>query len=59
MIVLPAAIGALIWSGVTLLIDAYMRRQRRPDLAERLVPYQAPMADKLGDEAQEWLSRQR
>ncbi len=52
--VLLVAVEALIWSGVTLLIDAWLRRRRVPDLAERLRPFQPPVAD----EAEVWLRRQ-
>jgi hypothetical protein len=45
--------GVLFWVGATLIIDGYLRRQRRPDLAERLRPFHPSIAD----EAQEWLQR--
>jgi hypothetical protein len=45
----------LVWSAVTMLLDAWRRRRRRRDLAERLLPYQSPT---VADEAQEWLQRQ-
>ena len=32
--------GILFCAGTTPLIDAWLRRPRRPDLAERLRPYQ-------------------
>jgi hypothetical protein len=46
------AVGLLTWAGATLLIDARWRRCRRPDLADRLLPYQ-PVS--VADEAQRWL----
>ena len=51
MSVLVAA-GLLVWVGAALIIDAFARR-RRPDLAERLRPYQ-PRS--VSDEAQRWLA---
>ena len=50
--------GLIGGTGVCLVIDGYRtgrRRQRRPDLAERLLPYQPGIAD----EAETWLTRQR
>jgi hypothetical protein len=47
--------GIIGWVGATLLLDAVIRRQRRPDLAERLRPYQPT---ELADEAEVWLRRQ-
>jgi hypothetical protein len=44
--------GALFWVGATLIIDGYLRRQRRPDLAERLRPFQP---SSVADEAEVWL----
>jgi hypothetical protein len=44
----------LVWTGVTLIIDGLVRRTRRPDLAERLRPFQPS----VGDEAELWLRRQ-
>jgi hypothetical protein len=41
--------------GATLIIDGWMRRERRPDLAERLRPF-APAT--VADEAQMWLDQQ-
>jgi hypothetical protein len=50
--VLVTIVGLLMWAGTTLLLDAWMRRPRRPTLAERLALYQPrPVAD----EAEEWL----
>jgi hypothetical protein len=43
------------WAGATLMLDAWIRRQRRPDLAERLLPYR-PRS--LGDDAQDWLDNE-
>jgi hypothetical protein len=51
--ILLVAVGILVWAGVTLIIDARLRR-RRPDLAERLRPFQP----KVADEAEVWLRRQ-
>jgi hypothetical protein len=50
--VLLIVAGLLMWAGTTMLIDAWMRRQRRPTLAERLAPYQPRH---VSDEAEEWL----
>jgi hypothetical protein len=44
--VLLVAAGIIGWVGATLLIDACLRRQGRPDLTERLRPYQP---NTLGD----------
>jgi hypothetical protein len=48
-------VGFLTWAGATLLLDAWWRRWDRPDLAERLKPYQR---GSVADEAQRWLDRQ-
>ncbi len=40
-----------IWVAATLIIDAWIRRERRPDLVDRLQRYQPSVAD----EAEEWL----
>jgi hypothetical protein len=48
------AFGLLTWAGSTLLLDAWWRRGSRPDLAERLRPFQP--AD-LADEARQWLDK--
>ena len=46
-------VGLLVWAGTTLLLDAWMKRQRRPSLAERqLAPYRQRH---VSDEAEEWL----
>jgi hypothetical protein len=45
----------LVWVGTTLLIDAWLRRPRRPDLAERLRPFRP---SSLADEAQDWLDKE-
>jgi hypothetical protein len=50
-LVLVAA-GLLVWAGTTLILDASWRCRRRPDLAERLRPFQ-PVD--LADQAQDWL----
>jgi hypothetical protein len=55
---LYVAAGLIGGTGVCLIIDGYRngrRRQRRPDLAERLLPYQPGIAD----EAETWLIKQR
>ena len=46
--------GMLVWVLTTMVIDAQVGRRRRPDLAERLRPFQPSIAD----EAQDWLKRQ-
>jgi hypothetical protein len=57
MIVLLVVVGLLAWVGASLLFDAWLRhRQQRPDLAERLAPYQGGW---VADEAQRWLREQR
>jgi hypothetical protein len=48
------AVGLLTWAGATLLLDAWCRRWRGPDLADRLRPYQ-PVS--VADEAQRWLDK--
>ena len=53
--VVKATVGLLVWGGVTLLIDARARRLR-PDLTERLLPYQPTS---IADEAERWLHRQQ
>jgi hypothetical protein len=50
---LITVVGLLMWAGTTVLLDAWMRRQRRPTLAERLAPFQPRH---VADEAEEWLS---
>jgi hypothetical protein len=49
--------GMVVWGGVTLLLDAWhrVRRYSRPELADRLGPFQP---SPLADEAEEWLQRQ-
>jgi hypothetical protein len=47
--------GLLLWVGATLLIDASLRRPRRPDLTERLWRFRPTT---VADEAQDWLDRQ-
>ena len=49
---LITVVGLLVWAGTTLLLDAWIKRQRRPSLAERLAPYQQRH---VSDEAEEWL----
>ena len=55
MIILLVVVGMLVWAGVTLIIDGWIHRRHRPDLAERLRPFQPS----VGDEAEVWLRRQR
>jgi hypothetical protein len=45
----------LTWFGAALVLDAWWRRERRPDLAERLRPFQPAS---LAEEAQEWLDKE-
>ena len=52
---LPVLAGLMTWSGVTFLIDAQIRRNRRPDLVERLLPYQPAS---VAAEAESWLQQQ-
>ena len=42
----------LVWAGSALLLDAWFRKARRPDLAERLAPFQRPW---ISDEVEQWL----
>jgi hypothetical protein len=55
VIVAVIFVGLLVWAGTTLILDGWMRRPRRPDLAERLRPFQ-PVD--LADEARDWLDNQ-
>jgi hypothetical protein len=55
MIVALIAVGLLTWTGVALMWDAWLRRERRPDLVERLRPFRF---DSVADEAQSWLDEQ-
>jgi hypothetical protein len=48
-------VGLLTWAGSTLLLDAWWRRRRRPDLAERLRPFRSIV---VADEARDWLDKQ-
>jgi hypothetical protein len=50
-----AVAGLLVWAGAALIIDSLTGR-RRPDLAERLRPYQ-PRS--VGHEAERWLAARR
>jgi hypothetical protein len=52
VILVLVGVGALVWSGVTLLIDAWPRH-RRADLTARLAPFQPTVAD----EAEVWLRK--
>ena len=54
MVVL-VVVGILELLSVTLMIDAYLRSRRQPDLAEQLRPYQP---GSLAEEAQDWLNHQ-
>jgi hypothetical protein len=54
-VVVLVVAGILIWAGATLLLDAWWRREHRPDLAERLWPFRSRS---LAEEAQEWLDRE-
>jgi hypothetical protein len=45
-------VGLLIWAAVTLLVDAWIKREGRPTLADRLAPFQYRH---IGDEAEDWL----
>jgi hypothetical protein len=54
MVAILVVTGLLIWAGVTLLIDAWHWRHLRPDLVDRLAPYQPTVAD----DAERWLHRQ-
>lgn len=47
MVILLIVVGLLVWAGSALLIDAWSR-SRRPDLAERLLPYQSLFACREG-----------
>ena len=51
-VALLAVAFLLLWAGMTLLIDSWVRRQRRPSLYERLAPYVPTVAD----EAELWLA---
>ena len=46
------AVGLSTWAGVALLWDAWLRREKRPDLTERLWSFRC---DTVADEAQRWL----
>jgi hypothetical protein len=45
LVVLVIVAGLLVWVGATLIIDGWLRRPRRPDLVERLRPFQPYVAD--------------
>jgi hypothetical protein len=55
MLIVVAAVVALVWSGVRFVVDYLQRHRIRPRRYEELHPYQPPS---LGEEAEEWLSRQ-
>jgi hypothetical protein len=40
LVLLVVVVGLLVWAGTTLLLEAWWRHQRRPDLADRLRPFQ-------------------
>ena len=46
------AVGLLTWAGVAVLWDAWLRREKRPDLTERLWSFRF---DTVADEAHQWL----
>jgi hypothetical protein len=50
------AVDLLTWAGVVLLWDAWLRREKRPSLAERLLPLRP---DTVAEEAQQWLDDQQ
>jgi hypothetical protein len=50
------ALYVVVCSVSTLVIDRWIRRPRRPDLLERLQPYQPTS---VADEARRWLEDQR
>jgi hypothetical protein len=54
MIAVLVIVFLMVWAGVTLIIDGSLWRRRRPDLVERLGPFQPSIAD----EAEVWLRRQ-
>ena len=53
---LITVVGLLVWAGTTLLLDAWMKRQRRPSQADSLAPYQQRH---VSDKAEEWLQGRR
>jgi hypothetical protein len=53
VVALLLVVGMLVWAGATLLIDAWLGRDPRIDLAQRLDPHQTT----VGDEAEAWLGR--
>jgi hypothetical protein len=53
--VLLVAVGILELVALTVMIDAWLRSRRQPDLPERLRPNQ-PVS--LAEEAQDWLDNQ-
>ena len=62
------AVAFLMWQLIKLVMTTWsriLRRRSRPDLYERLAPYQAPYEvpyhpsrPSVADEAQEWLDQQ-
>lgn len=58
MVVMAWVVGMLVWTGATLIIDAWQRARhpRRPDLTERLMPF---WAMSVADEAEAWLAGQQ
>jgi hypothetical protein len=55
--VTPAMIPlfVLVWAGVTLIIDGWTRRRRRPSVDEAFAPL---MSESIADEARAWLDGQ-
>jgi hypothetical protein len=55
--VTPAMIPlfVLVWAGVTLIIDGWTRRRRRPSVDEALAPL---LSESIADEARAWLDHQ-
>lgn len=51
---LLALVFVLMWLSSVLLIGAWLHRQRRPTLADRLAPFQPT----ISDEAENWLRLQ-
>lgn len=56
MWVLVFVLGLLVWAGATLLVDAALTARSRPDLTDRLLPFQ-PRS--VADEAEQWLAGPR
>lgn len=54
--VLVAVAVWCLWAACAVMLDAGIRRARRPSLAERLAPF-VPVRRSLADEVEEWLRR--